>query len=108
MGMRVPSVLHPVSNGARGGLTAFVSTIAGEQAAYNVTMNNLLPGPFDTDRMKVMAAFSAEAAGHSYEDEIALRVKDNPARRYGRPEEMGALCAFLCSDFAGYITGQTF
>ncbi|HEY5331901.1 MAG TPA: SDR family oxidoreductase [Solirubrobacterales bacterium] len=108
MGMRVPSRLHPLSNGARGGLTAFVSTIAGDYVADNVTMNNLLPGPHATDRMKVMVDHSAREGGHSAEEEYAIRVANNPAHRFGDPDDLGAMAAFLCSDQAGYITGQNF
>jgi 3-oxoacyl-[acyl-carrier protein] reductase len=106
MGMRVPSRLHPLSNSARGGLTAFVSTVAGDYVADNVTINNLLPGPHATDRMKVMVDHSAREAGHPPETEYALRVANNPAHRFGDPDDLGALAAFLCSDQAGYITGQ--
>lgn len=105
-GMRVPGTIHPLGNGARGGLTAFVSTIAPEYAQYNVTINNMLPGPFDTDRMIKMAEFSAKENGRTFDQEVAARTADVPAHRYGRPEEFGATCAFLCSQHAGFITGQ--
>jgi 3-oxoacyl-[acyl-carrier protein] reductase len=105
-GMRVPGNLHPLGNGARGGLTAFVSTIAPEYAQHNVTINNMLPGPFDTDRMIKMAEFSAKQNDRTFEEEVAIRTAEVPAKRYGRPEEFGATCAFLCSCHAGFITGQ--
>jgi 3-oxoacyl-[acyl-carrier protein] reductase len=106
VGMRVPSTLHQLCNGARGGLTAFVSTIANEHSQHNVTINNVLPGPFATDRMKVTSEFLAKKTGRPVEGEYERRVQDHPARRFGRPEELGATCAFLCSTHAGYITGQ--
>ncbi|TCC50771.1 SDR family oxidoreductase [Kribbella capetownensis] len=106
MGMRVPNAIHQLCNTARGGLTAFVSTIANEHSQHNVTINNLLPGPFATDRMKVTSAFLAKQTGRPVEDEYERRVAEHPARRFGRPEELGATCAFLCSTHAGYITGQ--
>ena len=106
MGMRVPNNLHQLCNGARGGLTAFVSTIGNESSQYNVTINNVLPGPFATDRMKVTSKFLAEQMGRDVETEYERRVQEHPAHRFGRPEEMGATCAFLCSVHAGYITGQ--
>ena len=105
-GMRVPSQLHPLANGARGGLTAFVSTIAAEYSQHNVTINNLLPGPFDTDRMKVMTQVKAESSNRTFEEQFKIGVDENPARRWGRPEEFGAVCTFLCSSFSGFITGQ--
>jgi 3-oxoacyl-[acyl-carrier protein] reductase len=105
-GMRVPGTIHPLGNGARGGLTAFVSTVAPDYAKFNVTINNMLPGPFDTDRMIRMAEYSAQQNGRTFEEEVAARTAENPAHRYGRPEEFGATCAFLCSVHAGFITGQ--
>ncbi len=106
IGMRVPNRIHQLSNGARGGLTAFVSTIAGDYVAHNVTMNNILPGPHATDRMNVTMRFSAQQAGRSEEEEYAVRLANNPAHRFGKPEDLGALAAFLCSQQANYITGQ--
>lgn len=106
MGMRVPNNIHQLCNAARGGLTAFVSTIANEHSQHNVTINNVLPGPFATDRMKVTSAFLAKKTGRPVEGEYERRVEEHPAHRFGRPEELGATCAFLCSTHAGYITGQ--
>lgn len=106
MGMAVPMRIHPLSNGARGGLTAFVSTVAADYVADNVTINNVLPGPHATDRMKVTMRHTAQEAGRTEEEEYQARLGDNPAHRFGRPEDFGAFAAFLCSEQAGYITGQ--
>ncbi|MDE8346968.1 MAG: SDR family oxidoreductase [Acidocella sp.] len=95
-----------LSNGARAGLTGFVAGLARDVARHNVTINNLLPGPFDTDRLRATARAAAVRAGRNVEDEIAARAAQNPARRIGRPAEFGAACAFLCSTQAGYIVGQ--
>jgi len=91
-----------LSNGARAGLTGFVAGLARDVAKHNVTINNLLPGPFNTDRMRGLAA----AAGRSLEEELAQRGRANPTGRVGEPAEFGAACAFLCSAQAGFIVGQ--
>jgi len=83
-----------------------VAGLAPTFAAHNVTINNLLPGPFDTDRLKLTIRAAAEHAGKSEEDMRTQRLGANPSRRAGRPEELGAMCAFLCSQWSGYITGQ--
>ncbi len=95
-----------LSNGARAGLTGFVAGLARKTVAKNVTINNLLPGPFDTDRLRATMAGAAKASGQSLEAVMEQRRKANPARRFGTPEEFGAACAFLCSVHAGFITGQ--
>lgn len=104
--MRVPLPIVPLSNGARGGLTAFVSGIAAELVEHNVTINNVLPGPFDTERLRHTMLAAGRRHGRTAEEEYAIRVKEHPAKRMGRPEELGATCAFLCSVHASYITGQ--
>ncbi len=91
-----------LSNGARSGLTGFIGGLARDVAKHNVAINNLLPGPFNTDRM----ASLAKSAGRSLDDEVAARAKTNPAGRIGDPAEFGAACAFLCSTQAGFIIGQ--
>lgn len=97
-----------LSNGARSGLTGFVAGLARQTVAHNVTINNLLPGRFWTDRLKSNAEFAAKERGKSV-DEIRLeREKEIPARRFGTAEEFGDACAYLCSAQAGYITGQNF
>lgn len=105
------SVLTPltgldVSSGARAGLTAFLSGVAREVAHANVTINNILPGMFDTDRLKSSTSKMAALKGMSPEEMAKGRMADIPARRFGSAEEFGKACAFLASAHAGYITGQ--
>ena len=95
-----------LSNGARTGLTGFVAGIARQTVAHNVTINGLLPGPFDTDRLRGNFAFNAKKFGKTVEELTRARAEGNPAKRFGTIEEFGAACAFLCSTHAGYITGQ--
>ncbi len=95
-----------LSSGARAGLTAFLAGVARTVADKNVTINNLLPGPFDTDRLKSVVGNAAKQKGISYEQAAKERAATVPARRFGQPEEFGAACAFLCSAQAGFITGQ--
>lgn len=90
-----------VSSGARAGLTSFLAGIARRVAASNVTINNLLPGKLDTDRLR--GAFPSDM---SPDERNARLVADIPAKRLGTPEEFGQICAFLCSVHAGYLTGQ--
>ncbi len=104
--VKMPIPTLGLSNGARAGLTGFVAGLARQVAWANVTINNLLPGPFATDRLKDNFKFQAEKAGRSFEEEWQRRQAENPARRFGDPEEFGALCAFVCGVQAGYITGQ--
>lgn len=96
-----------LSNGARSGLTGFVAGLARSGiAAQGVTVNNILPGAFDTDRLNGLFAVSASKTGQTVDALAAQRRKGIPAQRFGTPQEFGALCAFLCSPKAGYITGQ--
>jgi 3-oxoacyl-[acyl-carrier protein] reductase len=95
-----------LSNGARTGLTGFVAGLARQVASHNVTINNLLPGAFDTDRLRTTATKAAKDAGKPVEEIIAERGKASPAGRIGEPEEFGAACAYLCSAQAGYMVGQ--
>jgi 3-oxoacyl-[acyl-carrier protein] reductase len=95
-----------LSNGARSGLTGFIAGLAREVAPRGVTINNLLPGAFDTDRLRTTLAAQAGRAERSIVEQRAARTQTIPARRFGDPAEFGALCAFLCSVHAGYITGQ--
>lgn len=96
-----------LSNGARSGLTGFIAGLARSKiAASNVTINNLLPGAFDTDRLRVTMAAAAKKNGTSMEDAVKARGDALPAKRLGTSAEFGAICAFLCSQHAGYITGQ--
>jgi len=95
-----------LSNGARTGLTGFVAGLSRKTVRQNVTINNLLPGPFDTDRLRSNLEHNAKASGKSVEELRKTRAEANPAGRFGTPEEFGDACAFLCSMQAGYITGQ--
>ena len=95
-----------LSNGARAGLTGFVAGLARRTVRHNVTINNLLPGPFDTDRLRANIEFKAGARGESFEQAWQRLQAEHPAGRVGDPKEFGAVCAFLCSAQAGYITGQ--
>ncbi|MEH6402945.1 MAG: SDR family oxidoreductase [Sneathiella sp.] len=104
--VKAPIDILSLSNGARAGLTGFTAGVSRKTVAHNVTINGLLPGPFDTDRLKSTMAPAAKATGKPIEEIAAERAKLNPAGRFGRPEEFGAACAFLCSDKAGFITGQ--
>jgi 3-oxoacyl-[acyl-carrier protein] reductase len=104
--VKAPIEVLGLSNGARSGLTGFVAGIARKTVRHNVTINNLLPGPFATDRLRATIAASAKAAGKSVEEMERLRREANPAGRFGEPAEFGDACAYLCSVQAGYITGQ--
>ncbi len=97
-----------LSNGARSGLTGFVAGLARQQrlASRNVTINNLLPGVFDTDRIRTMMQGAVAKTGKPYQELIDQRVNTVPAKRLGSADEFGATCAFLCSAHAGYLTGQ--
>ncbi|SMF83268.1 3-oxoacyl-[acyl-carrier protein] reductase [Tistlia consotensis] len=104
--VKAPIDILGLSNGARAGLTGFVAGIARKTVEHNVTINNLLPGPFDTDRLRGTAEAAAAKAGKSVEAVLDERRLSNPAKRFGTIEEFGAACAFLASVHAGYITGQ--
>jgi len=95
-----------LSNGARTGLTGFVAGLSRKTVRHNVTINALLPGPFETDRLRSNLAFNAKAAGKTVEELRKARADANPAGRFGTIEEFGDACAYLCSVQAGYITGQ--
>lgn len=104
--VKAPIDILGLSNGARSGLTGFVAGIARKTVAHNVTINNLLPGAFDTDRLRSMQAASASANGISIEQVQQARAAQIPAKRFGNAAEFGAMCAFICSAHAGYLTGQ--
>lgn len=95
-----------LSNGARTGLTGFVAGIARQVVRHNVTINNMLPGHFDTDRLKSNIAGNAKRSGKSEDETRAAMIACNPAARFGNADEFGATCAFLCSAHAGFIAGQ--
>jgi 3-oxoacyl-[acyl-carrier protein] reductase len=95
-----------MSNGARTGLTGFVAGLSRAVAQHNVTINNLLPGPFDTDRLRSNMEFNAKKLGKTAAELAKQRADANPSKRFGTVEEFGDACAFLCSAHAGYIVGQ--
>ncbi len=106
--VKAPIDILGLSNGARSGLTGFVAGVARNPklAAANVTINNLLPGAFDTDRLRTTLEGASKKTGQSMDDIAAARRKTIPAGRFGVPGEFGATCAFLCSQHASYLTGQ--
>ncbi len=105
--VKAPIDILGLSNGARSGLTGFVAGVARSGiAARGVTINNLLPGKFDTDRIATTLQATAAKTGKSVDDIRRAQQAQIPAGRYGTPEEFGAICAFLCSQQAAYITGQ--
>jgi 3-oxoacyl-[acyl-carrier protein] reductase len=104
--VKMPIDVLGLSNGARSGLTGFVAGLARKVAVHNVTINNLLPGAFDTDRLRSTYESRAKAAGKPIAEVMAAGAAATPAGRFGYPAEFGALCAFLCSAHAGYIVGQ--
>jgi 3-oxoacyl-[acyl-carrier protein] reductase len=104
--VKIPQAELGLSNGARSGLVGFAAGLARETVARNVTINNLLPGIFDSNAQREHVAAMVEASGKTFEELWGARAAANPARRFGRPEELGDYCAFLCSANAGFITGQ--
>ena len=107
------SVMEPIpgldlSSGARAGLTGFLAGVARTVAARNVTINHILPGKMDTDRLRAGFGFMARRLQISEDEARSREIDPIPARRLGTPDEFGALCAFLCSTHAGYITGRNF
>ncbi|MCX7325531.1 MAG: SDR family oxidoreductase [Hyphomicrobiales bacterium] len=105
------SVMTPItgldlSSGARAGLTSFLAGVCREVAHANVTINSVQPGMFDTDRLRGTTKKQADAQGKTVEEMAKTRMSTVPAGRFGTPEEFGEVCAFLCSQQAGYITGQ--
>jgi len=95
-----------LSNGARTGLTGFIAGVSRTTVRHNVTINNLLPGPFETDRLRANLEFNSKKTGKTVEELRRIRTEANPAGRFGTIEEFGDACAFLCSAQAGFITGQ--
>ncbi len=105
--VKAPIDILGLSNGARSGLTGFVAgTARSGIAAQGVTINNLLPGKFDTDRLAATVKAASSKSGKSVDDVRRAQQAAIPAGRYGTPQEFGAICAFLCSVQAGYMTGQ--
>jgi 3-oxoacyl-[acyl-carrier protein] reductase len=108
--VKAPIDILGLSNGARSGLTGFVAGLARSDklAAANVTINNLLPGAFDTDRLRATMEGAVKKTGQTMDAVAGARLRTIPARRFGDPGEFGAACAYLCSAQAGYVTGQNF
>ncbi|GAB4391910.1 MAG: SDR family oxidoreductase [Kiloniellaceae bacterium] len=104
--VKAPIDILGLSNGARAGLTGFVAGVARKTVINNVTINNLLPGPFDTDRLRQTIQAVADKSGRTVDEVAKERAAGNPAGRFGDPVEFGEACAFLCSANAGFITGQ--
>jgi 3-oxoacyl-[acyl-carrier protein] reductase len=105
--VKAPIDILGLSNGARSGLTGFVAGVSRSKlAGQGVTINSLLPGAFDTDRLRSNLAGAAQKTGQSVDAVAEARRKTIPAQRFGTPEEFGAICAFLCSTHAAYMTGQ--
>ena len=106
--VKAPIDVLGLSNGARSGLTGFVAGVARTTVRHNVTINNLLPGSFGTDRLFHTIRAQSKDRGISFEDAVKARTATIPAGRFGEPPEFGDACAYLCSAQAGYVTGQNF
>jgi 3-oxoacyl-[acyl-carrier protein] reductase len=104
--VKSPQAEGGLSNGARSGLVGFVAGLARQTVRHGVTINNLLPGIFDSDAQRQHVKSIVAMTGRQYDEVWAARAQENPAGRYGRPEEAGDYIAFLCSANAGFITGQ--
>ena len=106
--VKAPIDVLGLSNGARTGLTGFCAGLARKTVRHNVTLNAILPGAFETDRLTATLEGAAKASGQTLEEISNQRRAANPSGRFGYPAEFGELCAFVCSAQAGYITGQNF
>jgi 3-oxoacyl-[acyl-carrier protein] reductase len=104
--VKAPYPALGLSNGARAGLTGFIAGLARQVVRHGVTVNNLLPGSHDTDRLRAVIARDAAARQQPFEAAYEQARTAEVAGRFGTPEEFGATCAFLCSAHAGFITGQ--
>jgi 3-oxoacyl-[acyl-carrier protein] reductase len=104
--VKIPQIELGLSNGARSGLVGFTAGLARQTVGHNVTINNLLPGIFDSDAQRRHIEGMLEPGGKTFDEIWQARAAANPAKRYGRPVELGAYCAFLCSEHAGFVTGQ--
>ena len=108
LAVKAPISILGLSNSARAGLTGFVAGASREVAKHNVTINNLLPGDFETERHTSNTRDMAKVQGRTYEEMKAIRTAAVAAGRFGDPAELGDFCAYLCSDQAGFMTGQNF
>jgi 3-oxoacyl-[acyl-carrier protein] reductase len=104
--VKAPIAELGLSNGARTGLHGFIAGLSRTTVRHNVTINNLMPGPFETDRLRSNLEFNAKKTGKSVEELRRARTDANPAGRFGTIEEFGDACAWLCSAQAGFVTGQ--
>jgi 3-oxoacyl-[acyl-carrier protein] reductase len=104
--VKAPIEILGLSNGARSGLTGFVAGLSRKTVEHNVTINNLLPGQFDTDRLRGSTAVAAKAQGMTTDELLEQRRRVIPARRFGHAQEFGQMCAWLCSQQTSYLTGQ--
>ncbi|MEZ5818439.1 MAG: SDR family oxidoreductase [Hyphomicrobiaceae bacterium] len=104
--VKAPIASLELSNGARAGLTGAIAVMARRAVRHNVTINNILPGPFETDRLRGSTIKAAQQQGIPVEKAMENRKAGVPAGRFGQPEEFGAAAAFMCSAHAGFITGQ--
>ncbi len=106
--VKAPIDILALSNGARTGLTGFIAGLSRKTIVHNVTINNLLPGLFETDTMLSRVEAMARTSGITFEDAKGSRLKNIPAGRFGNPDEFGSLCAYVCSAQASFLTGQNF
>ncbi|MBX9631240.1 MAG: SDR family oxidoreductase [Burkholderiales bacterium] len=106
--VKAPIDILALSNGARTGLTGFVAGLSRKTIVHNVTINNLLPGLFETETMLSRVEAMAQTTGITFDEARNSRLKNIPAGRFGTPDEFGALCAYVCSAHASFLTGQNF
>jgi len=106
-GVKEPMSDLVVSDSVRAGVTVMAKTIASDLAPFGITVNNIAPGPIMTERLTEILSARAKGLGIAPDEQFKRFSQTIPVRRMGRPNEIGDLCAYLCSPQAGYITGQT-